>query len=378
VTIGTVNSLGTQAKADVNAEVDAALQDIDLDHLAKTSYGASKPADGSLFDQIMNKDGSQTFDPSTDSLEALADSGATGLTQQQVRDAMKLAASAGDPADGSIDKYLKDMMDGSTGDFNTNTDSLHSIRSELDNVSTFDPSSDTVIVGTNNDKTGYSLTSDQSSVTIGTVNSLGNQAKADVNAEVDSALQDIDLDHLVKSDYGASKPADGSLFDQIMNKDGSQTFDSSTDSLEALADSGATGLTQQQVRDAMKLAASAGDPADGSIDKYLKDMMDGSAGDFDKTNDSLHDLRSKLDSISVGLGAGAITFTYTLTSSTSGLPIADADVWVTTDEDGTNVIASGRTNQEGKVTFYLDAGTVYIWRQKSGWNFDNPDVEVVS
>jgi len=29
------------------------------------------------------------------------------------------------------------------------------------------------------------------------------------------------------------------------------------------------------------------------------------------------------------------------------------------------------------VTFYLDAGQIYVWRTKSGWNFTNPDVEIV-
>jgi hypothetical protein len=39
-----------------------------------------------------------------------------------------------------------------------------------------------------NGKTGFSLAADQSAVTVGTVNALGAQAKLDVNAEVDSAL----------------------------------------------------------------------------------------------------------------------------------------------------------------------------------------------
>ncbi len=78
------------------------------------------------------------------------------------------------------------------------------------------------------------------------------------------------------------------------------------------------------------------------------------------------------------LGAGTLTFVYTLTNSVTGLPIADADVWATTDTGGTNVLASGRTNASGQVTFYLDAGTVYVWRQKSGWNFVNPDTETIS
>ena len=77
-------------------------------------------------------------------------------------------------------------------------------------------------------------------------------------------------------------------------------------------------------------------------------------------------------------GIGAITFTYTLTSSVNASPIADADVWVTTDSAGSNVIAVGRTNAAGQVVFYLDAGTVYVWRQKTGWTFANPDTEVVA
>jgi hypothetical protein len=76
------------------------------------------------------------------------------------------------------------------------------------------------------------------------------------------------------------------------------------------------------------------------------------------------------------IGPGAIVWTYTLTESGNG--IADVDVWVTTDVAGTNIIASGKTDQNGQVTFYLDAGVVYVWSAKSGWNFDNPDQEVVS
>ncbi len=50
------------------------------------------------------------------------------------------------------------------------------------------PGSNTAIDAAVTDKTGFSLAADQSAVTIGTVNALGATAKADVNAEVDSAL----------------------------------------------------------------------------------------------------------------------------------------------------------------------------------------------
>jgi len=77
-------------------------------------------------------------------------------------------------------------------------------------------------------------------------------------------------------------------------------------------------------------------------------------------------------------GAGAIAWTYTVTNSVTSQPIADVDVWVTSDAAGENVLASGRTDQNGAVTFNLDAGTVYVWSQKSGFNFSNPDTETVA
>ncbi|MEO5366054.1 MAG: SpaA isopeptide-forming pilin-related protein [Magnetococcus sp. WYHC-3] len=76
--------------------------------------------------------------------------------------------------------------------------------------------------------------------------------------------------------------------------------------------------------------------------------------------------------------AGSIEWTYTLTDSVTLAPIDGAEVWVTTDSAGTNVVASGTTNASGVVTFYLDAGTYYVWSKKAGYDFSNPDTEIVS
>ena len=78
------------------------------------------------------------------------------------------------------------------------------------------------------------------------------------------------------------------------------------------------------------------------------------------------------------LGAGAITWTYTLTDGDTGAPIDGAEIWVSTDSAGANIIANGMTDAAGVVTFYLDAGTVYVWRKKAGYNFTNPDQETVN
>lgn len=93
------------------------------------------------------------------------------------------------------------------------------------------------------------------------------------------------------------------------------------------------------------------------------------------------DLDTQLDAILAlgsGAGTGDMSWTYTLTE-TDLTPIADATVWVTSDEAGASILAAGTTNASGQVTFMLNAGaTVYVWAKKFGWEGTNPDVEVVS
>ena len=68
-----VNSLTTAAKALVQTEAEDALRTYDLDHLIETSAGSEEPTDGTYLDQIMHKASGQTFDATTDSLEAIRD-----------------------------------------------------------------------------------------------------------------------------------------------------------------------------------------------------------------------------------------------------------------------------------------------------------------
>jgi hypothetical protein len=77
-------------------------------------------------------------------------------------------------------------------------------------------------------------------------------------------------------------------------------------------------------------------------------------------------------------GAGGDGWTYTLTDSVSSQPVADAEIWATTDAAGQNTVAHDHTDENGQVVFYLAAGTYYIWGAKAGYEFDNPDTEVVS
>jgi hypothetical protein len=81
---------------------------------------------------------------------------------------------------------------------------------------------------------------------------------------------------------------------------------------------------------------------------------------------------SDLDSVLRGPGAdeGSIT----LAVGVGLTPVADADVWISSDPDGLVIIAGTlQTNSDGKVTFWLDTGvTYYVWAQKDSKNFDNP------
>lgn len=98
------------------------------------------------------------------------------------------------------------------------------------------------------------------------------------------------------------------------------------------------------------------------------------------TIDTLVDaIKLKTDTINA---AGTLIWLYTLTDNVTSAPIADATVILTSDSAGLNVLRTGVTNSAGVATFYFapaDSGmTVYVWRSHAGYNFTNPDAEVLS
>lgn len=152
---------------------------------------------------------------------------------------------------------------------------------------------------------------------------------------------------------------------------------------------GTAVLTAGAVADAVWDEAASGHLTAGSTGKALNDA--GAAAD--PWNTALpgsytagkagwilgERLDAKVSSVSGGSpGSGGLEWSYTLTEAGTGALIPEADVWVTSDPAGATLIASGRTNAAGIATFYLDAGTYYIWRQRAGWNFTNPDTEIVA
>ncbi len=73
----------------------------------------------------------------------------------------------------------------------------------------------------------------------GSVGSLASQAKADVNAEVDTAIADARLDHLMQNAVTGTDVADNSVIAKLASKSATadwDTFNNTTDSLEARQD----------------------------------------------------------------------------------------------------------------------------------------------
>lgn len=104
----------------------------------------------------------------TDIIEIVAATGAGGssITEQQVRDAMKLAPSGGAPAAGSVDEHLDDIL----------TDTGTTLPASL---TTIDANVDSVLVDT-----GTTIPAQ--------ITALNDLSAAQVNAEVDTALADYD------------------------------------------------------------------------------------------------------------------------------------------------------------------------------------------
>jgi hypothetical protein len=127
----------------------------------------------------------------------------------------------------------------------------------------------------------------------------------------------------------------------------------------------------------------------GSVDSLVQGFLnntiaettaDNIAANFEIFFDNSDAITTKtVNDVGVGgaVGSGAISHEVTITEG--GDPSDGAEVWVTTDSSGLNIVAGTLTTDAfGNATFMLDAGTYYLWTQKSGVNFTNPTSFTVS
>jgi hypothetical protein len=78
-------------------------------------------------------------------------------------------------------------------------------------------------------------------------------------------------------------------------------------------------------------------------------------------------------------GSGTVSWTVTVNNSATTLPLAGASAWVTTDQQGANVVAGPLTTSAlGQVTFLLNPGSYYLWVTDAGYTGTNPTSITVS
>jgi len=171
--------------------------------------------------------------------------------------------------------------------------------------------------------------------------------KTSVNAEVDTALADVDLDHLIKTTYAGADPTVGSLMDLMLNKDGSQTFSQATDSLEAIRDNQA-GADAAAIADAVWDEAIVGHTTGTTFGgKNQKVVPSETIGDYKATGFSTH---AAADVWSVGTRALTDKAGFTISGTKQTLDalndITAASVWAVgtralTDKAGFSLSAAG-------------------------------------
>lgn len=200
-------------------------------------------------------------------------------------------------------------------------------------------------------------------------------------AEVATALSNIKLDHLIAVADG-DDPVNNSIIAQLAATDGDwSNFAKATDALQSIRDAAALEATLTAIKGsgwsdetlkAIKAAVDAISLA-GIVDGVWDELQSGhtDAGSFGQYLDA------KVSDTDV-IGAGALSCTWTQKDD-GGNPLDNCQVWITTDEAGSNVVAGALlTDSSGEVTFMLDAGTYYVWREKGGYDFTNPQSWVVS
>jgi len=283
-------------------------------------------------------------------LDDIEAAGGGGLTPQGVRDAMKLAPSAGAPATASLDQWLDAIP--------TATENAVAIEAAIINEGDGQQVIDAIlqVINTSLDLPAIELAAIGAAVRTeltaelalidASVASRSTVTTAEVLAQATSAITTYDpptdaemiARTLATADYGTSAnqttllnrigaftgTATNSVlgfFKALMRSDATDpsdlggTFTALTDSTQSIRDNHTTiatgGLTQQNIRDAMKLAPSGGGGASGSIDTHLDTIeadtaeLQGNQGDWaTATGFSTHtaaNVRTEMDSNSTQL-----------------------------------------------------------------------------
>lgn len=346
VTVGTNNDKTGYSISGTKTTLDA-LNDIAATDVV--SGGAITTSSGAVSNVTL----CATTTTNTDMVDISSLATTAALTQvDTVVDAIKVTTDKLDTAlslDGSVYQFTTNALENApsgAGDsaatvysYFTASNRQDTFKADVSSLSTFDATSDNVTVGTNNDKTGYSISGSKT-----TLDALTDISAADVNAEVDTALSDIGLDHLLSASVTGTDVANNSVVAKLVSSSGTADFDdydNTTDSLQAIRDRGdnswttGTSLTAADVADAVLDEALSGHTTAGSLGKAVADIeTDVNAIDanvdavLDDTANSLpatlSTLTGKVDTIDTVVDAILVDTGTTLPASIATLSTLDA------------------------------------------------------
>lgn len=455
--------------APINAEVDASIVTYGLDHLVQASVTGTDIANDSIIAQLVSATGTadwDDFDNTTDSLQALADSGGGGPTAAQIADAVWTeaiadhSATSGSTAEslaaagGSGDPWVTALPGSYTGsqagkilaDILADTAAIPAFPSNFADLAI---TASTGLVDING-KTGFSLASgglaavatwtvDITGSLSGSVGSVtgnvgGNVvgSVANVTGGINTAAGTITtldgLDTAQDNQHAATQSAISTNQSTLLgifppnftdmaitettgrvtvgtNADKTgytltvtpptatqirTEMDSNSTQLTAIAgvtekldtaleDDGAAGyqFTTLALDNAPGGGGGGGDATAANQTIIITHLTDIKGAGWSDATDTLEDIRDAIAGVGGAIGPGSIEHTITVLSE--GDPVDGAQVWVSTDEDGVNVIAGALTTDAfGEAVFMLDAGDYYQWAQKTGVNFTNPTSFTVS
>ena len=400
-----------------------------------TSNAADVTAIKSVTDKIdtaLVQDGS-VYQYTTNALEN-APSG--GLTQADVRAAVGLASANLDTQLSTIDTVVDAVLvDTGTdipasisalNDFNpatqaVTTDAASRTASQADvsllataasiaALNDFDASTDMVIVSTNNDKSGYALSTAGEDALVDKVfdeilsghNVAGSFAKMirhiyEGVVSTDGAVDDTGATATTFI-TNLSESTDGFYHDKvIVFSSGSltgqarhiETYVGSTKSVTvsqaftaAPADGDEFLILATHEHSLTEIAEAARTELDSNSTKLAS--IDGVTAKIDTSMEqdgSVYRFTTNaLEQAPTGSGqSGSGAIEHEITVNVGGSPEAGVDVWVSTDAAGNNIVAGTLvTDAFGNATFSLDAGSYYLWAQKAGANFTNPTSFTVS
>ena len=188
----------------------------------------------------------------------------------------------------------------------------------------------------------------------------------DVKATLDSeTVQVSGLDNSVLDANSIKADALLAIAAEIVLSLGGADFEVTTDSLHEIAAAvGEGGVTVEAIRTEMETGV-------GALLPLIEDQTS-----------QLQFAAGRVLADATTLETGYKVQTYTVVDS-RGAAISDCHVLVTSEADGSGFIAAGYTDSQGYIRFIGQLSTegnpvtYYMWRTKQGYDFTNPDTEVM-